>query len=114
MATPRDLLKSEIRAIGLIVYHWSYLEHMTEKLIWAILEVGPTIGRAVTADIQFRARVKMLGKLIDVSHPEMSGVWKDTAKGLRDIEEDRNLTRASCSFRCRRLGRILMQGSPSK
>src|SRR3954453_3540241 len=86
-----ELYKSELRAIGSIVHHWSYLEHAVERLIWILLEVEGDIGRAVTADIQFRARVTMLGKLIQAKHPPMADVWAGTAKTLKEIEVSRNL-----------------------
>jgi hypothetical protein len=91
MSGKYELHKSEIRAIGSIVHHWSYLEHGVERLIWAALEVEGDVGRAVTADIQFKARVKMMGKIIRAKHPKMSGVWAGIAKTLGEIEGNRNL-----------------------
>jgi len=88
---PNQPLKSELRLIGLIVQHWSYLEHALEKVIWEALQVDHTVGRCVTEDIQFRQRSKMLGKLISSKYAPMSKVWKNTASTLKDLEEARNL-----------------------
>jgi hypothetical protein len=86
-----QLLKSELRLIGLIVQHWSYLEHALEKVIWEALRVDHTVGRCVTEDIQFRQRSKMVGKLIATKYASMSKVWNNTASTLKDLEEARNL-----------------------
>ena len=91
MSDKYELYKSEIRAIGSIVHHWSYLEHGIERLIWVSLEVEGDVGRAVTSDIQFKARIKMMGKIIRAKHPKMSKVWAGVAKTLTEIEESRNL-----------------------
>ncbi|MBR1207095.1 MULTISPECIES: hypothetical protein [unclassified Bradyrhizobium] len=85
------LLRREVYDIGLIAIHWSYLEHTVESLIWAILEVKAPTGRALTADIQMRARMKMLRKLIDARHPPMSEVFKNLQTTVQNLEQDRNL-----------------------
>lgn len=91
MIAQNELLKSELRLIGLIVQHWSYLEHTLEKVIWEALQVDHTVGRCVTEDIQFQQRSKMLGKLIKTKYAPMSKVWKNTGATLKVLEATRNL-----------------------
>ncbi|MBR0814890.1 hypothetical protein JQ544_25400 [Bradyrhizobium diazoefficiens] len=91
MVAQNELLKSELRLIGLIVQHWSYLEHAIEKVIWETLRLDHAMGRCVTEDIQFRHRSKMLGKLIQAQHLPIFDVWKNVASDLQALEEQRNL-----------------------
>src|SRR2546423_4663272 len=89
--TNTGLRRSEIYSIGLIAIHWSYLEHAIEQLIWVILELNTSTGRAITSDLQMRGRLKMLRKLIDAKHPPMSDVIQNLTKTIQSLEDDRNL-----------------------
>ncbi|OKO73614.1 hypothetical protein [Bradyrhizobium sp. NAS96.2] len=88
---PPDLLRSEIFTIGLVAVYWSYLEHAAERMIWAILEVDASTGRAITAPIQMRSRLKMLVSLIEARHPPLLEAVKNIKDTIEKLEADRNL-----------------------
>lgn len=58
--------------IGLVVIHWSILEHLVESAIWTAAGLPPNIGRAMTAQTQLQSKLDMLATLLHESQPELA------------------------------------------
>lgn len=87
------LTEHELYSIGRVAYHWSYLEHAVEALIWAMMDLQPAIGRTVTEDLQFKIRWRTAMKLAsrDERFIEIKNGLLAQQNEMKALESDRNL-----------------------
>jgi len=60
-----QLTQEHLKAIGLIVTEWSWVEHSIELIIWELAQIDPDKGRSITTHIQSETRLHILSSLTD-------------------------------------------------